>query len=129
MNAARLLWFLLAAVLIVAIVAVCIARGWGAALLATVFALLPDIALLGAFAGRGRLKPSRVGFYNLLHAPALAIGLAVLGAPILLVAAQFWGVLLAGLAWLAHIAVDRAAGFGLRAADGSILPVGGGRLA
>jgi hypothetical protein len=77
----------------------------------------PDIAL--AFgAGRdlrpGQLHPRAVPLYNALHR---------LWGPVLLVAAAAaelvpaW-TLVAGLAWLAHVAVDRAVGYGLRTPEG-----------
>ena len=34
-----------------------------------------------------------------------------------------WPIALAGLAWFVHVAADRAFGYGLRDADGRIIPV------
>ncbi|CAG7598405.1 DUF4260 family protein [Leucobacter soli] len=124
MNPIRSIWLLAAGLMIAAIVWACIVLGWPATIVAVVFACLPDIALIGAFAEHGRLKPRRVGFYNLLHAPMLGAMLVAAGLAILALPPHTWIAALAGLAWLAHIAVDRACGFGLRAADGSIVPVG-----
>ena len=78
--------------------------------------LLPDIALViggrSAFAGDGQLAPHAVGIYNATHAliGPMAVGAAALALP----AAFPFAVL-----WLSHIALDRALGYGLRAADGS----------
>jgi Domain of unknown function (DUF4260) len=76
-----------------------------------VFAVLPDVALfLGSDGGLGpgQLHPRAVPLYNALHRFIC---------PALLVASAFWvGVpwLVAGLAWAAHVAFDRALGYGLR---------------
>ena len=77
----------------------------------------PDIALLaGAGAGlaRGQLNPRAVPLYNALHRwwPALALTLIALPDPVPL------SLFIAGVAWCAHIAVDRAGGYGLRDRDG-----------
>lgn len=78
--------------------------------------LLPDLALLvggrSAFTGDGRLAPRAVPVYNALHAlpgpvALTAVG-AVLGGPVL-------GL---GVLWISHVLLDRAMGYGLRAADG-----------
>jgi hypothetical protein len=81
------------------------------------FLVLPDLALLaGISAGlqRGQLHPRAVPLYNALHVlagpAALAIGSIWLG--------PAW--LAAALAWAAHVAVDRAAGYALRDRDGFI---------
>jgi hypothetical protein len=79
-------------------------------------ALGPDVALVY---GRGRilrhqqLHPRAVRLYNALHslpgpAVALAAGVLTRRRPLLVV----------GLAWLAHITVDRAQAYGLRGSDG-----------
>lgn len=81
-----------------------------------VFAIAPDITLLGGAAPglqRGQLHPRAVPFYNAVHrfwAPGVMALLA------LLIQADPW--LAAGLAWCAHIAIDRSLGFGLRTAQG-----------
>lgn len=70
--------------------------------------LWPDVSIAAYLAG------PRVGsaVYNVVHFLAL---------PLALLAASLWvGHSLgtaAGLAWLAHVGVDRAAGFGLKYAD------------
>lgn len=80
-------------------------------------ALGPDVALLaGAGAGlaRGQLHPRAVPLYNALHRwwPALGLTLIAIAAPVPL------GLFVAGLAWCAHIAIDRACGYGLRDREG-----------
>ena len=78
--------------------------------------LLPDVALVlggrSAVTGDGRLAPHAVGLYNATHALG---GPAALGATAFLVPAALPFAVL----WLSHIALDRALGYGLRAADGS----------
>lgn len=105
----------------------CIWWGWPAIFVVVIFGVLPDIALLGAFAERGRMKPERVGFYNLMHAVAVPAAIILVGFIVLLltggITEGFWGIALAGLAWFVHIAADRALGFGLRDAEGRIVPV------
>lgn len=72
--------------------------------------LVPDLAMLGYLAG------NRIGAlgYNLLHNYTLPAGLAIVG---LLAGGSTLPVALA-LIWLAHIALDRALGFGLKYRDG-----------
>ncbi len=81
----------------------------------------PDAALiLGAGAGlaQGRLHPRAVRPYNALHALPGPVALTAAGA--VLGGAVLGGAVLAGgLAWCAHVVVDRALGYGLRAPDGS----------
>jgi Domain of unknown function (DUF4260) len=79
---------------------------WAASLLW----LAPDLTLLGGL-DRGRLSPRAVPAYNAVHslwAPAIAAAAAALGLLPWVIAA----------AWLSHITVDRALGFGLRTRDG-----------
>ncbi len=78
--------------------------------------LLPDLALIGAFNAevQGALHPRAVARYNAVHA---------LPAPVLLAAAGLVAGVPAlaaiGLIWLSHVTMDRAAGYGLRSADGA----------
>ena len=98
------------------------ATGALAALAVLVF-IAPDLsflAALGAPLEQGRLPARAVRPYNLMHRPMSALTVAVaLG----IVAALGWldpvvvGVVTGS--WLAHIAMDRAAGYGLRNPDGS----------
>lgn len=77
--------------------------GWWWSGLLLLFA--PDLAFVGFLAG----PVAGVAAYNAIHrplAPALLLGLAAL-------ADSRIGTLLT-LAWLAHIAMDRAAGYGLK---------------
>ena len=85
--------------------------------------VLPDLTFLigvGQQVERGYLPVRAVPFYNAMHR---------FGPPLLLT--TFIGVvvrphgaigpalLVGGVSWMAHIAMDRAAGYGLRNADGS----------
>lgn len=106
--------------------------GWTMGVVVIAFSLLPDIALIGAFdrSRPGRLLRTRVAFYNALHRPWAGLALLIIGAVVVLPAlggVDDSGKLIAvaGVAWLAHIAVDRALGYGLRDADGAIRPAAG----
>jgi len=124
----RLAWTLLALALLIVTVFESIGHGWVTAGIIIVFALLPDISLIGASSSqRGIIRPERVAFYNWLHQawiPALLFFLGgsmaylwemrEVGLPL------FW----CGMGWLLHIALDRTFGFGMRAPDGTIIPVG-----
>jgi hypothetical protein len=80
------------------------------------FGLAPDLALVaGAGSGlaRGQLHPRAVRLYNAVHslwAPLALVLLAVAFLPL--------GYLVGALAWAAHIALDRALGYGPRTPDG-----------
>jgi hypothetical protein len=83
------------------------------------FALAPDLAFVFGVApglARGQLHPRAVPLYNALHslvgplALAAAAGLNIFGLD------PVWCV--GALAWAAHIATDRALGFGPRTAAG-----------
>lgn len=111
-----------AAWLAVGAMALALAAGWttrddlGATPL-VLFLLLPDLAFVagaGAHEERGRLPARAVPIYNAAHrtvGPVSVIGLALVGG-----LSTWW--LVAGLAWLAHVALDRGFGFGLRTPDG-----------
>lgn len=94
---------------------------WGAA---AVGLIAPDLVMLGGIgatpAARGVLPRRIIPAYNLVHRPVgpVLLMLAVGVAPITHAAFVPWFVL--GLAWLAHICLDRALGLGLRASDGSV---------
>jgi hypothetical protein len=81
-----------------------------------VFAIAPDVTLLyGTSRGleRGQLHPRAVPIYNAVHrywAPG------VLVVVMFLVRSPEW--MAAGLAWIAHISLDRSLGFGLRTREG-----------
>lgn len=77
----------------------------------------PDLALLRRRrlgVASGRLAPRAVPLYNALHAYWGPVGLMALALPDPMPRALF----IIGLAWAAHVALDRALGFGLRDADG-----------
>ena len=113
----RAVYGLLAAVLAAGAIALVLTRdvsGW--AVLA--FALAPDIALVAGFApglARGQPHTRAVPLYNALHAFP---GPILLGAAALLWLGPLWQA--GALAWGAHIALDRALGYGFRAGDGFI---------
>lgn len=123
----RAMWGMSALVWVIVAVLWCVQWGWPAILIVIVFGVLPDVALIGAFAEKGRLKPSRVTFYNVMHTVAFAAGLIVIGVVVMLLTGGIldgvWQIALAGLAWFIHIAVDRVFGFGLRDEHGEIIPV------
>lgn len=116
----RVLWGLLAAALIAFDIVQSVRLGWSAGGVVIAFAILPDVSLVIAAdpTRRGMLRPSRVWVYNAAHRVWIPLALLAIGALTVM------PVLLAGAAWLTHIAVDRTVGYGLRAADGSIRPVG-----
>lgn len=123
MNIIRLLWTLGSFVLLGVCVYLGMRYGWSATVIMVCAVIVPDLSLIGAFAGEGRLRPNRVAFYNLFHSLPLAGAGFIIG-----MALELAGVspivLYVGAAWLLHIAVDRACGFGVREEDGSIRPVG-----
>lgn len=129
MNSVRAVWTALALALLAFAIFESVKSGWVAAIVVIVFAVLPDVALIGAFREPGLLRPSRVRLYNLLHAPWIPLVLIAVSI-ILPLPSLGWGLrgglepFLAGLAWLTHIAIDRAVGYGVREADGSIRLVG-----
>lgn len=128
MGYSRVTWGMSAAVWLIVIVIVCNSWGWPAIGLAILFGVLPDIALIGAFgAERGKLKPERVRFYNIMHSMYIPMPMVIVGIAIFFVTggfeSGFWALAIAGLAWFVHIAADRAFGFGFRDTDGSIIPV------
>ncbi|GAB3959452.1 hypothetical protein GCM10029978_006540 [Actinoallomurus acanthiterrae] len=84
---------------------------------AVLFAIAPDLTMLigASEAGHGRLSPRAVPYYNAAHrfwAPFILI-VACVVAPV-----GGTAIFTAGLGWFAHIAYDRAFGYGLRDRDG-----------
>ena len=130
MNMMRVSWAMSSGVWFFFLVLFCIWLGWWATAIAVFFLLLPDVSLIGAFAEKGRLKPSRVNFYNQMHVMTLPIGMILVGLAAFFITGGlnggFWPVALGGIAWFVHAAADRAFGFGLRDENGSIIPVTGG---
>ncbi len=114
---ARLIWAVVALVAVPSTFLLANAQGDG--WIAIAFALMPDIALLYGMSsslGKGQLRPDAVPLYNALHSvggPLVAIMVGLSGP------APEW-ILVAGIAWLAHVAVDRAIGFGLRDKNGFV---------
>jgi hypothetical protein len=79
--------------------------------------IAPDLAFFydtrNAGPAQGQLSPRAARLYNLLHHPgfalaAIGVGAATLNRPLIV----------GGLAWIAHIGIDRAIGFGPRRPDG-----------
>lgn len=92
-------------------------HGTGALALSVTLAVAPDLTMLiGASRklARGQLAPTAVPFYNTAH--------RVWGPLVLLGAGTVWtgsaALLAGGLAWLAHVGLDRGLGFGLRTPAG-----------
>ena len=83
------------------------------------FLILPDLAFLAGIGQQHlprQLPPRAVPLYNLLHHPVV---------PLVLLAITWLGLLalpwlVGGFAWLAHIGLDRAMGYGVRTRDGWI---------
>lgn len=122
MSRNQLIWLAIALPLLGACIALGIHFGWvtGAVLIAA--GVFPDVSLIGAFSSNGRLHPSRVGFYNALHSLTIPITLLAIGGLL----AALWSdltLVMVGLAWVTHIAADRACGYRLRAPDGTIRAV------
>ena len=87
------------------------------------FFVAPDLTFLigaGQPVAHGHIATNAVPWYNAMHRMSLPLALTsavgILLAPLSLgTLALFVG----GLSWMAHIALDRAAGYGLRNPDGS----------
>lgn len=127
MGYTRVVWGMSALLWLIITVLWCVWFGLPAVTVAVIFALLPDIALIGAFESQGKLKPERVKFYNAMHNAFVAVGVLAVGFAVFILTGGMdggiWAIGVAGLAWFVHIAVDRALNFGRRAPDGSIIPV------
>ena len=79
--------------------------------------ILPDLGMLpgiGQPHGKRQLPARAVPFYNALHQPVVPG--AMLALVLIAGAGPVW--IVAALGWLAHIAIDRAVGYGLRTPDG-----------
>lgn len=127
MGYTRVVWGMSALLWLIITVLWCVWFGLPAVTVAVIFALLPDVALIGAFESQGKLKPERVKFYNAMHNAFVAVGVLAVGFAVFILTGGMdggiWAIGVAGLAWFVHIAVDRALNFGRRAPDGSIIPV------
>lgn len=128
MNAVRIAWCVAAAALLCLAIFESVKYGWVAAGVIVVFALLPDMPILRGFQSNGIMRVQYVRLYNVLH--STWIPLALMLSAMFPVPSLGWGLrpglelFLAGVAWLLHISIDRAAGFGMRQSDGTIRPVG-----
>lgn len=112
---ARLAWIVLGALLVAAALAGVVRDDAGLWQLLAL-SVAPDLALLPLVSRRtapGQLDPRAVPVYNAVHR---LVGPAVLA--VVAVAFLPAGWLAGALAWGAHVAFDRAAGFGLRNHDG-----------
>jgi hypothetical protein len=103
--------------LLLALAALVLVRHGGGWWQLAAFAVGPDVAVLlgvGRGLAKGQLHPRAVPLYNLLHRfwGPVALAVVVLGAGLSL------GWLVGALAWAAHVAIDRAVGYGLRTGDG-----------
>ncbi|GAA4619882.1 DUF4260 family protein [Actinoallomurus vinaceus] len=116
-TAARIGWLALALFFTAFAVLEVVNHGVLALAAAVLFAIAPDLTMLigASEGGHGRLSPRAVPYYNAAHR---------FWVPFALVVAYSFGpvnwppLFAAGLGWLAHIAYDRAFGYGLRDRDG-----------
>jgi hypothetical protein len=112
-------WFLLGALVTAFAIFEVVKHGLGLGPI-LVFALLPDLAMLAGIGQphqKGQMPARAVPLYNLTHNPLLPISLlVVVSLGIFKPLDLFWFV--GGLTWLAHIAFDRALGYGPRTPDG-----------
>ena len=117
-------WRLVLAVLGVVALALAVTAGLRggplAWLLLVGFLVGPDLTMLirdSRPTVKGQMSPRAVPYYNAAHRLWAATALLVAGA-FLLAAIGLVPVLVGGLAWFGHVAIDRALGFGLRAPEG-----------
>ena len=69
---------------------------------------------------QGSISPRAVPFYNAAHRMPIALGFTtVIGIGLAPLAPIPLALFIGGLSWMAHIALDRASGYGLRNPDGS----------
>lgn len=116
----RTAWGVLAALLLIWAVFEAAKYGGWVIVAAVAGFLAPDLSFLLGMSGphqHGRLSPRAVPVYNLVHRPvtAVVVMLTCLLPESPAVAVPLFNF---GLAWLVHIAADRALGFGLRTRDG-----------
>lgn len=116
----RVAWGLLSVLLLIWVVFEAVKHGGWVIAAAVAGAVAPDLSFLVGAPGprrHGQLPRRAVPVYNLLHRPAVAVAVMltclVPDAPDVAVPLFTFG-----LAWMQHIASDRALGFGLRTAEG-----------
>ena len=116
-SARRVAWAALAVFLLAFVALEVINHGGSALAAALLFLIAPDLTLFIGTGGNGRLAPKAVPYYNFAHRPWLP--LAVLIAYSTGALGDWVPLFTAALGWLAHVALDRAFGYGLRERDGS----------
>jgi hypothetical protein len=117
--AKRVAWAALAVFLLAFIVLEVINHGGSALVAALLLMVAPDLTMLvgASEGGNGRLSPRAVPYYNAMHRPWIPLAVLVVYSAGGL---GTWVPLFVGaLGWLAHIALDRAFGYGLRERDGT----------
>lgn len=115
--ALRAAWAALAVFLLAFIVLEVVNHGGWALAAALLFLIVPDLTLGIGAGGNGKLSPKAVPYYNFAHRPW--IPLAVLVCYSVGALGDWVPLFTAALGWLAHVALDRAFGYGLRERDGS----------
>ena len=87
------------------------------------FFVAPDLTFLigvGKTVPQGHIAPDAVGWYNAMHRFAVPFALtSIVGIAFAPLTFGPLVLFVGGLSWMAHIALDRAGGYGLRNADGS----------
>jgi hypothetical protein len=87
------------------------------------FFVAPDLTFVigaGQPVPHGHISPLAVPWYNALHRMLVPLVLtAIIGIAFAPLAFVPLALFVGGLSWMAHIALDRAAGYGLRNPDGS----------
>ena len=121
----RVAWATLAVFLLAFIVLEVINHGGSALVAALLLMVAPDLTMLiGARdGGDGRLSPRAVPYYNAMHRPWVPLAVLVVYSAGGL--GSWVPLFTAALGWLAHIALDRAFGYGLRESDGTRRVSGG----
>lgn len=110
------LWGILTATTIVAIATL----GYGGVAVAAFVA--PDLSFLAGIGQpfeKGRLPVKAVPIYNTAHRMPVAAGFTAIGTAATAAGIAAPWTVVAGLSWMAHIAMDRSFGYGLRNPDGS----------
>ncbi|NUT95396.1 MAG: DUF4260 family protein [Saccharothrix sp.] len=118
--AKRVAWAALAVFLLAFIVLEVVNHGGPALVAALLFLIAPDLTMvIGASTstGKGKQSPKAVPYYNFMHRPWIPLAVLVVYSAGGL--GDWVPLFTAALGWLAHIAADRAFGYGLRARDGS----------